>query len=365
MTLEETKILTSEQVRNLTDAQIRELPTIVDVLEHLSAIENKNLSGDPYGNQFFRMYEEGSYQPVSHPKNREIPMLMPTSQLPFTYMRGQSAYYSPCKPSLCRLTEGMSQEDKNVIAHIQLWEFYSVICNHPVIKEILHQWYVDSIALGQHYGFWTNYMDITNSKWVAAFFATTNYDSKTDVYTPKDNGIGIMYVSKQTETQKREFEEKVLSIGYQYFIRPSRQSSFGYIMQPNEDFDTDPSFERFVFRQDAVASKMVFEMSYKQQRYFPIDSLSDVARQIRKNDYELSEVCIEEAIKAYQLPITAEQAKTVLVRNGYHFHEGKNLCVSYPREKALEEWKLWNEGGRATFWNRVLPVIPFLKFGKI
>ena len=66
--------------------------------------------------------------------------------------------------------------------------------------------------MAQHYGFDTNYIDISNSKWVAAFFACTGYDTKTDTYFPAGEdyyeGYGVMYVTKDTGNPKSDFFKK-------------------------------------------------------------------------------------------------------------------------------------------------------------
>lgn len=53
----------------------------------------------------------------------------------------------------------------------------------------------DALALAQHYGSPTELLDLTVDKWVAAFFACTKYDSKTDTYRPTDerDGNGVFY----------------------------------------------------------------------------------------------------------------------------------------------------------------------------
>ena len=68
---------------------------------------------------------------------------------------------------------------------------------NPVVNEIRMNCRVEDMAIAQHYEFPTEYMDITNNKWVAAFFAAT-YKSG-NLYLPTEtgfgNGIGVFYIS--------------------------------------------------------------------------------------------------------------------------------------------------------------------------
>ena len=77
-----------------------------------------------------------------------------------------------------------------------------------------------------------------------------------------------------------EFYEQNSVIGYQYFYRPSKQSSFGFGLSRGEDFNESPYFDKVFFRHDIEASTIVFDMSYRQKRFIPQDSLSKLARKI-------------------------------------------------------------------------------------
>ena len=85
-----------------SSVEIDALPTILDVVEQISAIENKlalpNVSQIPSP----EFLDEGRYSFVSDRNNRSIARLMPMSQSPFRYYRGQSRYHSPCQPTLYR-----------------------------------------------------------------------------------------------------------------------------------------------------------------------------------------------------------------------------------------------------------------------
>lgn len=306
----------------MTEQEIKRLPTILDVIEQLAARENKALFRECGRIPSPGYYDEGRFNYVSDDNNRNIVHLMPTSQSPFTFMRGQSRYYEPCLPTLYRnnptyaiIAKKMELIDK----------FKALLLTHPIFREVISNVSAGIITMAQHYGFDTNYIDITNSKWVAAFFACTGYDSKTDTYFPVGadyyEGYGVMYVTKDTETPNFDLFRKQEVIGYKYFARPTMQSSFGMAMEKGENFNDSPFFNKIFFRHNIEASKVVFDMSYKQSRYIPVDELSVLAKRIRDG-----------------LPAEFDQKKLA---------------------KDVEDWQTF---GRADLKQRILPIIPFVRF---
>lgn len=342
------------------------LPTILDVVEEISKLENRlilpSISTVP-SPQFF---DEGRFNYVSERNNRMAAHLMPTSQSPYTFYRGQSQYFEPCLPSLYRGGDKLKRATEEDIAfkRIQICEFARLLDTHPVFAEVSRNTMAHPVALAQHYGFATEYLDITNSKWVAAFFASTGYDWKTDTYYPVGreygNGYGVVYVSKDvySEGKSNEFFEKNGVIGYQYFDRPTKQSSFGFRMESGEDFNVSPYFHNIFFRHDIEASTIVFEMSYKQHRFIPRDTLSKLAREIMDSK-EVSRAAVELCRQVY-FPDTGSSAflDAVCMQNGVKIREDNSPIVQYPQEELDAEWKAWNEFGRADLESRILPIMP-------
>lgn len=266
----------------MTEQEIKSLPTILDVVERLSANENKVLLGECGRIPSSPYYDEGRFNYVADENNPNIVHLMPTSQSPITFMRGQSRYYEPCLPTLYR----NSPTDAIIAKNMDLIKkFGALLLTHPIFREVISNVSAGIITMAQHYGFDTNYIDITNSKWVAAFFACTGYDRKTDTYFPVGadyyDGYGVMYVTKETENPNFDLFKKQEVIGYKYFARPTMQSSFGIPMEKGENFNDSPFFDKIFFRHDLDASKIVFDMAYKQSRYIPVDELSVLAKRIR------------------------------------------------------------------------------------
>lgn len=348
----------------LSQAEIDALPTILDVVERISKMENDMLLRNGAtvfpGNAF---QDEGRYAFVSETWNRNVVRLMPVSPTPYTYYRGQSIFYEQCQPSLFRRNaEGKMPSEVDIAYNrIKICEFELLLATHPVFCELSHNISVNPVALAQHYGLTTEYLDITNSKWVAAFFASTRYDYDTDTYHPVDrdygDGYGVMYISKPYENgdAKDEFFAKNVVIGYQYFERPTKQSSFGYKMLSGENFNESPYFERVFFRHDLAASQIVFDMSYKQKRFIPKDSLSRLARQIAESN-EVTRRALERCIQMCYWDKDMTYLEEVCAAKEVTIREDNRPVAEFSQEELVKDWEEWNKFGRADLGSRILPI---------
>lgn len=349
----------------LSQAEIDALPTILDVVEQISKMENDMLLRN--GVTIFPVdtfQDEGRYAFVSEAWNRNVVRLMPVSPTPYTYYRGQSDFYEQCQPSLFRRNAQGELPSEADIAYnrIKICEFEMLLATHPVFCELSHHISVNPVALAQHYGLATEYLDITNSKWVAAFFASTRYDYKTDTYLPVgrdyDEGFGVMYISKPyvAGSATEKFFSKNVVIGYQYFERPTKQSSFGYKMRLGEDFNESPYFERVFFRHDLDASRIVYDMSYKQRRFIPKDKLSKLARLIAESN-EVTRRAVERCLQMCYRDKEMNYLEEVCKEKGIVIREDNRLVAQFDREELESDWKVWNEYGRSDLQMRILPPI--------
>lgn len=351
-----------------TKDEIDALPTILDVVEDISKIENgqilpmvSTVPSSPY-------FDEGRYNFVSEYDNRRIAHLMPTSQSPFTFFRGQSRYYAPCIPSLYRDHEmgNLPFEVEIAANRIKIAEFSLMLREHRVFAEVCHNTSVNVVTLAQHYGLTTEYLDITNSKWVAAFFAATGYDYETDTYYPvgRDyhDGYGVLYVSKSLDGKlPDEFYKRNVVIGYQYFARPTKQSSFGFKMAAGEDFNENAFFDKVFFRHDIEASRIVFYMSYQQSRFIPQDTLSRLARQIRESNV-VTRQALSHCREEFYTDKDASFLDRVCAAKGWSIREDNILIAHYPKDELAAEWESWDKYGRKDIQERTLPLIAVSRF---
>lgn len=97
-------------------------------------------------------------------------------------MEKKSEFHEKCLPPLYRRKWSPLQKLER---QIQLEDFRFILQVNPEIKEMEEGGpEVNYNGLAQYYGIETNVLDLTNSFLVAAFFATTTYDSLMDVYRP-------------------------------------------------------------------------------------------------------------------------------------------------------------------------------------
>lgn len=359
MTILDTSKLSSEDILHLTDEQKAKLPTILDIVEYVSTLENAemreylNLNGDFLG--FSRL---GKYMYMSDQAFTNVAKLFPISQTPFTLMRGQNAYFAPSYPSLYR-PQKINSEDFCLISRLRACEFILTFQHHPVVNEIRMNCRVEDMAIAQHYEFPTEYMDITNNKWVAAFFAST-YKSG-NLYLPTEtgfgNGIGVFYISDPVMKSNLHFLDNVYTLGFQYFERPTRQNSLVYKMKENEDMDANPMFLRLVFRHDTEASKLVYNMSHKQQRFYPNDEWYEIAQQIMRDDYPLSLGAIELSHQ-YGVTLNNDEIRLILDRHCVKTTDKQIPMAHLTSEQIAADVRKWNEYGRAFIQNSILPILP-------
>ena len=346
-----------------TKEEIDALPNILDVVEQISSYENQLVLPSVGQIPPSVFHDEGRYSYVADKNNKNIVRLMPFSQSPFRFYRGQSRYYEHCVPSLYRPDnlEEFSQEDNIIASRLKTSEFILLLYSHPIYSYLCQNISGNPIAMAQHYGFPTEYLDITNSKWVAAFFASTAYNWETDTYYPvgREFGFGVMYISKEYKPGNlpEPFFIKNGVIGYQYFDRPTKQSSFGFVMSGDEDFNDCEYFDKVFFRHDIEASKIVFDMSYQQRRFIPRDTLSKLARTIQ-NSKEVTKRAIQLCQQLFYPYEETGFFEDIVKKKGWAIRDSDKPIAEFPAEELDREWKQWMEYGKADIEARTLPVFP-------
>ena len=345
----------------MTENEKLALPTILDVLEELAEKEYQDYLEWTRQPNFLAPFfaEDGEYMITAVAPHVPVYKLLPGSLSTFMLFRGQNGDFPTCVPSLFRkVPDGYTIDDWRVVCRVRTAEFMWILIKHPVVRELQSKIDVDLVPLAQHYGFPTEYMDVTNNKWVAAFFAVTQY--RDDTYTPVDenfgNGVGVFYVSKPEKnftTALLWSANKLQALGFQYFARPTRQYSLVYRMTEGENFDYSPSWSKILFRHDKRASEVVYDMAWRQERWFPNDLLSEKARMIRAEGYVLSEESIKLAIPKFSLSQSEDEVKAILDRHGLRWHSGAEIAADYTEEERSLDWQQWCEFGRTDLQSRI------------
>lgn len=224
--------------------------------------------------------------------------------------RGESEFHNPCKPNLSR-----NPKQKRFTKELMKGqEMMLLLLSHPLVQLLdmgvelcgaLCRFEMNLYGLTQHYYNKTSFLDLTSDPQVAAFFATTKYDWRTDVYSPieeKDSEIGVLYYYALDITQdfgvRMDGNKSPLStIGLQVFPRSCRQKGFLYDLRTDENFNEVPQVQAVRFYQHADVSERIWHDFQEGKDLFPDDILM---RHWRQNNAD-SNVVSNRTIKLNQL----------------------------------------------------------------
>jgi hypothetical protein len=293
---------------------IDKLPTLLDLLNHWAFGEEKwalQMERSHFKGAFPTHDHQGMFDTVGEPDG--YTRLVPMSLIPNAYYRGQSSYYADCKPALYRA--GMNGDDI-FVERLKACEFQLLIETYPMYQIFLQgiavknpdgrqepiQFAIDTLALAQHYGIKTELVDLTCDKWVAAFFAATDYDKETDTYHPitDKHRYGIMY--HYGDSAAIGFEKTYLrAVGLQPFPRPGEQAGFVLELAKDENLNRLKSCEKIKFRHDARVSELIFNYTNRGNSLFPKDILDDKALVIKNNDKNNKDGVVSFSYDAYNM----------------------------------------------------------------
>jgi len=266
--------------------------------------------------------------------------------------RGEPRRYTVSIPSLNREISGKTPEDKKMweaLEKLRIEQFYKFIWKIDVVSywaEELSD--INILALAQHYGFKTHLLDLTNDVLVALFFATCEYEQKTDSYRPltpeecEDREYGVIFHIPywkvdlfQSETLKKLWEKAKVSgrcssiidcgdydgiafqIGMQPLMRCHYQSGYIYPMVEDKPLQDNWEFEKLHIKLTPELSNRIFDMMDGGKKVFPNEGISEARAVIEKikSSFTFSEddlLCLSEDVK--------EKIRT-------HDFEGKSITV--------------------------------------
>lgn len=201
--------------------------------------------------------------------------------------RGQNTRYTPMLPSIARgllstdivkICEApISDQAKIILRLAQSWWFGKELARHPIFTHAMNQNLdLNEIALAQHYGISTGYLDLSDDFNVSAFFATCH--ETPDGWQPVDSGVGVVYRVKLRSTL--DSLRSYIPLGPQKLPRPYEQSAWVVEMPFCHGFEGWPGVEMLAFQHDHRVGKHFLEMFQGGALLFPADPLADVAREI-------------------------------------------------------------------------------------
>lgn len=201
--------------------------------------------------------------------------------------RGQGKRFMPCVPTAtrgigieARALHALSpaNQARLIVNFIRTEWFVEFLQKSAAVKWLKkRRIFLDEMAVAQHYGLPTGYIDLTQSFEVAAFFACCRYDSASKSWAPLYDGEGVVYAVDWRESPPGEF---IRPINLQVFPRPSEQWGWTCELRLGDDFDKFPFVRKFVFKHDLQASRRILAKFCEGKDLFPDDPLSELADEI-------------------------------------------------------------------------------------
>lgn len=196
--------------------------------------------------------------------------------------RGESEFHQHCIPNLYR---DLSQV-RYTAEMARGQEMMLLMLSHPLVQLLdmgveldgrVYQFEMNLFGLTQHYYNKTPFLDLTSNPEVAAFFATTHYDYKTDTYSPvmdSDKPYGVLYYYK-LDVGGDFVWTGLRTIGLQVFPRSERQSGFLYEMKKGEDFNLLPQLGAVFFKHNGTIAERISQSFHYGADLFPSDVLTN------------------------------------------------------------------------------------------
>jgi len=171
----------------------------------------------------------------------------------------------------------VSDQAKLVLRLAQSWWFSRELAHHPIATHATRQHLdLDPIALAQHYGIPTGYLDLTDDFNVSAFFATCRATNRG--WETVESGIGVVYrvILKKLDNPFGQY----MPLGPQQLPRPTEQCAWVAELPLFHSFEGWPDVSMAQFHHDKRVGEHFLNMFAGGNRLFPPDPLADVAAEI-------------------------------------------------------------------------------------
>lgn len=191
--------------------------------------------------------------------------------------RGQNTFFEDSKPTIYRKEWNVAER---LEIELQIADFREILNDNPEVKECKRAGMdVNYKGLAQHYGLKTDLFDFTNSAFIAAFFATTDYNEDTGLYTPvhDDSRIGVLYFHTMGGEMNDMFGHKnnIWPIGSEALRRPQEQRGYALEMEEGDNLNSMPNCFAYKFKQSPLISNQIFMQSRFSLLLFPYDPMTN------------------------------------------------------------------------------------------
>lgn len=310
---------------------------------------DENYTGDEWINSY-NIITDHNKDLLAVDIGNKIARLMPGPEFaPFLY-RGQNKYWEPCVPSLFRSSFLSAQGHDHIrfaINWMKTHEFLFVIYQHPAIEDLQNssiaccKFEVNPVALLQHYGFSTQYLDFTRDESIAKFFAYCIYDEENDSFAPIlnfDNYEPVLYKIELRSLYENK-KDALEVVGFQGLKRPDRQKSFCLEFRQKYDLNKFPDIMIQHLPKDTQESIRIFEKFDGGKDLLPDEILDRKAFAI-KNDKCLIPEVVDFYSETNHLS-RKEMSELKYALKDYNYTiENKSLYLTQQERKSL--FDTWN-----------------------
>ncbi|MBT9140309.1 MAG: hypothetical protein DDT30_00885 [Dehalococcoidia bacterium] len=273
-------------------------------------------------------------------------ILVPGNQTLFIY-RGQVQDFPSCVPKIYR---GELTIYDLFEARLKQREFERVIQTHPAVQDIIkYGIHISFTGLAQHYGFRTEFLDVTSDPMVAAFFAVCHHSKAAEKYLPiveqDELGVFMKTPSIVYNITNPTNVPKLQPIGLQPFPRPGNQKAYTVQLESREDY----SAHKMLFHQTKKSSEYIYDMFEGGGKLFPADPIKDKAKEILGGKIFSREVSVD-ICSRYKFPLKPEFYVDEL-----NFEIVSSSPYEFTSEELTQFQEEWENGGKATFKKQIGP----------
>ncbi len=287
--------------------------------------------------------------------------------------RGESEFHNPCKPNLFR-----KPKQKRFTAELARGqEMMLLMLSHPLVQLLdlgvelcgeVYRFEMNLFGLTQHYYNKTTFMDLTSDPLVAAFFATTKHDDKTDTYSAiedENHEPGVLYfysldINKDFGKPAGTKQSPLSTIGLQVFPRSGKQKGFLYDMRPTENFNEVAQLNAVRFRHDPSISRRICAHFHDGKDLFPDDILMKHWKNVGWNSKTLSSRTVK-LNHLFNPKMTLEEVDAEIRSLGFDIQDYR---PSFTKEELNEYYDaVVNKGFWRNFCNQIY--IPGDKHGNM
>lgn len=250
-------------------------------VEKMNAVREEILQ---YG--YYKSFEGGDLERIAF-ENAAMPQYV---QYPYGvvavqesgpfFCRGESKIYPTSKSTWDRFTP-KNENERSAYSFIEnmRWSELSMLFRQLRAVECSKRSEFNFSAVAQHYGFKTNFLDITNRIRIALFFACCKKEkekpwrplNKHDFIATDsaDGRCGVLFIQDRFKCGTN----LVMPIGYQPFLRC--HSQYGYFIPMRSEWDlqdTASGFTMLYFKHDEKFCRYIFDLNEAGRSIYPNDT---------------------------------------------------------------------------------------------